>query len=142
MKNLRLVLASLALLVGAGRLSAQSYVVVVNSANPVTSVSKSALNDIFLKRAVKFDDGQAAAPVNLERGSATRDAFSRAIHSKTASAVEAYWQGQIFAGKETPPPSRSSDAEVLAFVRSKSTAIGYVSAGAVLGADVKVLKVN
>ena len=142
MKNLRIVLATLALVVGAGRSSAQSYVVVVNAANPIASVSKSALNYLFLKRVVRFDDGKPAAPVNLERTSATRDAFSRAVHGKGTATVEAYWQGQIFAGKETPPPTRASDAEVLDFVRSKVSAIGYVSAGTALGADVKVVKIN
>lgn len=142
MKNLRIVLASVALLLGAGRLGAQTYVVVVNAANPVTSLSKSTVNDVFLKRVVRWDDGQPTAPVNLDRASATRDAFSRAVHGKSAAAVESYWQGQIFAGKETPPPTRSSDAEVLAFVRGKPSAIGYVSASASLGADVKVVKVN
>jgi len=142
MKNLRIVLAMLALLVGAVRSNAQSYVVVVNSANPVTTVSKGMLNDLFLKRAVRFYDGEKAAPVNLERTSPTRDAFSRAVHGKGAATVEAYWQGQIFAGKETPPPTRATDAEVLAFVREKPSAIGYVSAGTALGANVKIVKVN
>jgi len=142
MTKFRVVLASLALLLSAERLSAQAYVVVVNAANPATALSKSAVNDLFLKRAVRWDDGQPAAPVNLDRASATRDAFSRVVHGKAASAVESYWQGQIFAGKETPPPTRSSDAEVLAFVRSKPGAIGYVSVGASLGADVKVVRIN
>ncbi len=142
MMKLRVLLASLALLIGAGRLSAQTYVVVVNTANPVTTLSKSTVNDVFLRRVVRWDDGQPTAPVNLERASATRDAFSKAIHGKPAAAVESFWQGQIFAGKETPPPTRASDAEVLAFVRGKPSAIGYVSASATLGADVKVVKIN
>lgn len=142
MTNLKIVLASLALLVSAERLSAQTYVVVVNTANPATTMSKKALNDIFLKRTVRWNDGQPAAPVNLDRATAAREAFSRAIHGKGAAAVESYWQGQIFAGKETPPPTRGSDAEVLAFVRGKPTAIGYVSAGTPLGADVRILRIN
>ena len=142
MTKLRVMLASAALLLGAGRLSAQGYVVVVNSANPISTLSKGTANDIFLKRAVRWEDGQAAAPVNLDRSSAARDAFSRAVHGKSASAVESFWQEQIFAGKETPPPTRSSDADVLAFIRSKPGAIGYVSAGAALSTDVKVVRIN
>ena len=79
----------------------------VNAANPISTLSKSTANDIFLKRSVRWDDGQAAAPVNLDRASAARDAFSRAVHGKSVSAVESFWQGQIFAGKETPPPTRA-----------------------------------
>ena len=142
MTKLRIVLASLALLLGAGRLSAQSYVVVVNAANPISAMNKSAVNDIFLKRAVRFEDGSAASPVNLDRSSAAREAFSRAVHGKSAGAVESFWQEQIFAGKETPPPTRGSDADVLAFVRAKPGAIGYVSSAAVLGTDVKVVRIN
>jgi ABC-type phosphate transport system substrate-binding protein len=142
MTKLRIVLASMALLLGAGRLSAQGYIVVVNAANPISTLSKGTANDIFLKRSVRWDDGQAAAPVNLDRASAARDAFSRAVHGKSAAAVESFWQEQIFAGKETPPPTRASDADVLAFVRSKPGAIGYVSASTVLGTDVKAVRIN
>jgi ABC-type phosphate transport system substrate-binding protein len=142
MTKLRVVLASMALLLGAGRLSAQSYILVVNNANPVSTLSKGAVSDLFLKRAVRFADGQPASPVNLDRSAAARDAFSRAVHGKSAAAVESFWQEQIFAGKETPPPTRGSDAEVLAFVRAKPGAIGYVSTSAVLGTDVKVVRIN
>ncbi|MEP6733020.1 MAG: hypothetical protein ABJE10_20425 [bacterium] len=142
MTKIRILLASLALLLFAGPLSAQGYVIVVNAANPINTLSKSRVNDLFLKRSVRWDDGTAAAPVNLDRASATRDLFSRAVHGKATSVVESHWQEQIFAGKETPPPMYGSDAEVLAFVRTKPGAIGYVSAGASLGADVKAVKIN
>ena len=41
-----------------------------------------------------------------------------------------------------PPLERTTDAEVLEYVPSTPGAIGYVSAGAELGAQVKVLSVS
>jgi len=142
MSKIRVVLAVAALVLGAGRLSAQGYVVVVNAANPTTSLKKDKASQMFLKRVVRWDDGRDVVPVNLERSSPTREAFSRAVHGKSASAVESYWQQQIFGGKDAPPPVRNSDADVLTFVRSNPGAIGFVSPSATLGSDVKAITIN
>ena len=145
MSKMRIALALAALMVGAGRLSAQNYVVVVNASNPATSVSRSELNNMFLRRVTRWPDGRDAMPVNLSRASAARNDFSRAVHGKPASAIDAYWQAQIFAGKETPPVERPSDAEVIAFVRATPGAVGYiaaVTAATSLAESVKVIDVN
>jgi ABC-type phosphate transport system substrate-binding protein len=142
MSKIRAGLAVLALLLGAGRLSAQGYVVVVNAANPATSLKKDRASSMFLKRLARWDDGNAVVPVNLNGSSPTRDAFSRAVHGKAASAIESYWQQQIFAGKEAPPAERGGDADVLAFVRANPGAIGYVSTGTALGGDVKAIPLS
>ncbi len=55
--------------------------------------------------------------------------------------VDAYWQGLVFSGKASPPPTVGSDQEVVSFVRSTPGAVGYVSAGADTG-GVKVLTIN
>ena len=52
-----------------------------------------------------------------------------------------FWQQQIFAGKDVPPDTKASDADVIAFVSATPGAIGYVSAGAAV-AGVKVVKVG
>ena len=142
MSKIRILLAVLALTLGAGRLSAQAYVVVVNAANPVSSLNKDKANAVFMKRVTRWDNGAPVVPVNLDRSSSTREAFTRAVHGRTVNAVESYWQQQIFAGKEAPPTTRGSDAEVVAFVRANPGAVGYVSSAAAVGSDVKVIPVN
>jgi ABC-type phosphate transport system substrate-binding protein len=142
MPKIRVVFAALALVLGADRLSAQGYVVVVNAANPTTSLNKEKANNIFLKRVARWEDGSAVMPINLNGSSPTRDAFSRVVHGKKASLIEVFWQQQIFAGKEAPPVERSADAEVLAFVRANPGAIGYVSAATPLGSEVKAITIN
>jgi ABC-type phosphate transport system substrate-binding protein len=142
MSKIRVALAMLALVVGAARTEAQGYVVVVNAANPVTSIKKDRVNGLFLKRIARWENGNPVMPVNLDRASATREAFSRAVHGKSVNAIESNWQQQIFAGREAPPVQRNGDAEVLAFVRANPGAIGYVSENASLGSDVKSVPIT
>jgi ABC-type phosphate transport system substrate-binding protein len=142
MSKIRVALAMLGLALGAARAEAQGYVVVVNAANPVTSIKKDRANGLFLKRITRWENGNPVVPVNLDRTSATREAFSRAVHGKSVSAIESNWQQQIFAGREAPPAQRNGDADVLAFVRANPGAIGYVSENASLGADVKAVPIT
>lgn len=116
------------------------YKVIVNSSNSVASASKDDLSRIFLKKASKFSNGHAATPVDLPASSPVRDAFSKDVHGKSTSAVEAYWQQQIFSGRDVPPPQKSESGAV-EFVRSNPNGIAYVSAGTATE-GVKVISVT
>jgi ABC-type phosphate transport system substrate-binding protein len=43
----------------------------------------------------------------------------------------------VFQGKASPPPTESSDSEVMSYVRQHPNAIGYVSVEARLTPDLK-----
>ncbi len=124
-------------------MSAQShrYQVVVNAASPIRSVRRGDLSKIFLKRATQWTSGQAVVPIDLLGTEACREAFSREVHQKSVAAVKAYWQQQIFSGRDTPPPEKGSDGEVLDIVRVNPNAVGYVSADRELGPGVRALDV-
>lgn len=123
-----------------GRARAQtSFVVVVNMTNPATSIGRSELAALFTKREQAWRDGTPAFPVDLPADDPTREAFTAAIHGKSSQAIRAYWQQQIFSGRQVPPPERDSDEQVLAYVRSTVGAVGYVRPTARLGPGVKVL---
>jgi len=128
MKKLMLA-AAVAALALAPRLEAQSFVVIVNPANPVTAMSKLQVADLVLKRMPKWKTGQEAQPVDYG-DAAVREDFSKAVLGKSTSAVKAYWQQQLFAGKLVPPPEMAGERDVVAFVKSNPNAIGYVSKGA------------
>lgn len=119
---------------------AKSYKVIVNPSNPVSSISREDLSRIFFKKTTKFSDGRGASPVDLAANSATRESFSKDVHGKSSSAVEAYWQQLIFSGRDIPPPQKS-ESGALEFVRSNENGIGYVSGGADT-AGVKVISVT
>jgi ABC-type phosphate transport system substrate-binding protein len=127
MNRIFLALAAALLAVGAPAAArAQGFVVIVHPAGPAT-LSRRDVSKAFLKK------GGALAPVDQGKSAAVRDAFSKAVLGRPASAVATYWQQQIFAGKDVPPPEKRSDADVVAFVKGNPKAIGYVTAGADLG---------
>lgn len=126
----------------AQRSTSTSFIVIVNAANSASTVSKKQLADIFLKRTTRWSSNTTIAPVDQARASRARELFSKAIHDRSTSAIEAYWQQQIFSGKDVPPVTKENDAEVLAYVRARPNAIGYVTAGTPLGDNVKAVTVT
>lgn len=121
---------------------AQDFKVVVNVSNPMDSISPKALSGLFLKKDLTWPDGRTVLAVDLEPDSPVRAAFTTQIHGKKVSSIKSYWQRQIFAGKAVPPMELETDAEVLAYVSVKQTAVGYISSASPLRASVKELVVE
>jgi ABC-type phosphate transport system substrate-binding protein len=142
MKLLRFPFMIAMVLLAAANIWAQggSYKIVVNTSNPATSMSKDEVARIFLKKSTKFSDGRSASPVDLAVNSSIRESFSKSVLGKPASAVDAYWQQQIFSGRDIPPPQKS-EASAISFVRSNENGIAYVSPGADT-AGLKVISVG
>ncbi len=118
-----------------------SFKVIVNNGNPETTISKSNLLKLFLKKTTKWEHGVKVYPVDLRKNSDVRAAFSREILGKSVSAVNSYWQQKLFSGSAVPPVEKATDEDVISFVKSNSGAIGYVSASASTS-GVKTLKVS
>jgi ABC-type phosphate transport system substrate-binding protein len=139
MKRIILLLAA-ALAVQAGSAQAQEFKVVVNASTGVTSIGKDELAKIFLKKARKLPGGTDAVPVDND--SDVRAGFSQAVHGRGETAIESFWQQQIFSGKDVPPEKKPGDSQVLDYVRSTPGAIGYVSGSATVGSGVTVVTVT
>jgi len=136
-----LTVALLAIAAASAPAAAQEYKVIVNSANSTSDLPADVAAKLFLKQATKFPNGTPAQPVDLGKASGVRAAFSKGVLGRAVSAVESYWQQQIFSGKDVPPATKASDDEVIAFVKANPGAIGYVSASAGT-AGVKVIDVK
>lgn len=121
---------------------AASYQVIVQKANPIDSISKSELADVFLKKTTRWRNGRAVTPVDQADRNSIRGEFDLAVLGKEVAWVKSYWQRMIFSGRATPPPELANDFEVVDFVRTNPDAVGYVSDGASLGSGVKILKVT
>lgn len=129
MKKAKFSIFALMILIGffGVRLYAQSYKIIVHASNPISSMTKDDVSRIFLKKNTEFN-GTTALPVDLVSDNPVRHSFSSYIHGKSVAAVKAYWQQQIFSGRGVPPPEKSSDRGVIAYVWANPGAIGYVSA--------------
>lgn len=119
----------------------EGFAVIVNAANPVAALPAAEVARYFLHKALQWPNGTRVAAVDLVEDAPARDAFTRAIHQKSVSAIKAYWQRMIFSGRDVPPPEKSIP-EALAFVRGDLGGIGYVAAATPLGDGVKALKVT
>lgn len=110
--------------------SAADFKVIVNDSVPVTSLTKKAVSDLFLKKTTKWEGGSPVFPVDQLESTVVRQGFSKSVHGKAVAAIKSHWNQQIFSGREVPPVEKRSDAEVVSFVRSTPGAIGYVAEGA------------
>jgi ABC-type phosphate transport system substrate-binding protein len=131
MKNIRSIL--LALLVAASwhqAALAAGYKVIVNNSNDKSSLAKKELAQLFMKKTPQWSGGTPVVAVDQTDKSAVRERFTLEVHGKSVSAVKSYWQQQIFSGRDVPPVEKSSDAQVIAFVKQNAGAIGYVADGA------------
>lgn len=99
------------------------YVVVVNDSNPISSISNTAVTELFLKKITKWDSGLKVQSVDQAPSRSVRESFTRAVHGKSVNSVRAYWQTMIFSGKSTPPPELDSDSQILEYVRQNSGAM-------------------
>lgn len=103
----------------------ETYRIIVNVANPIEGLTKPEAARLFLTRTT-WDSGEPAYPVDLAATSPVREDFSRDVLGIAAAAAVQQWKKA--AGE--PPPAVATDREVLAFVRLKRGAIGYVSSAA------------
>lgn len=142
MKIVLLALIMHLLMIGAA--SAQetaSFKIIVNPTNDISSMTKEQVSELFLKKITQWENGRKALPVDQVTSSPIREKFSKEIHDKSVTAINSYWRQKIFSGRDVPPPEKSSDADVLAYIAENADAVGYVSANAPID-KVKVLKIT
>ncbi len=106
------------------------FKVITHPENPVTSLSKTEVSKILLKKVSKWDDGQRVRAVDQGGKGSVREVFTKEIHGRSLSSIKRFWQRQVFSGTDVPPPELASDSEVLEYVRKTEGAIGYVSTDA------------
>ena len=119
-----------------------SFRIVVNAVNPISHLSRDQVSKIFLRKVTLWDNRQPVLPIDQAPDSPVRRTFTKQIHGRTIASVQTYWQQQTFAGVGVAPPERTSDDDVLQYVRQFPNAIGYVRAGVPTGADVKTIEVT
>jgi len=131
-------------LVGAGAAPVASadarFRVIVHREVKGNQIPRATLSSIFLKQAARWGDGSVAQPVDQSVQSSVRKSFSSDVLQQGMVAVQVYWQRRMASGV-TPPPVKTTDEEIVAFVASTPGAIGYVTSGAQLPGSVREVAV-
>jgi ABC-type phosphate transport system substrate-binding protein len=118
---------------------ATAYKIVINAANPVSSLTREEVSRLFLKKVTMWKDAKPVALVDQKPSSPVRERFTRDVHGRQVASVTSYWQQMIFSGRAVPPIEKASDADVAAFVAANPAAIGYVASNVDLPSGVKVV---
>jgi ABC-type phosphate transport system substrate-binding protein len=115
------------LFLGLGSAGASAEVVAVVAAkNPVSTLSKSQVADIFLGKMTRFPDGRQVLPIDQFENSSARETFYLKFTGLSPAQIKMYWSKIIFTGRGQPPPAVSNDTEVKKFIAKHPDAIGYI----------------
>ena len=102
------------------------YVVVVNKANPVKSLTALELRRIFMKQSRMWPHGEPMVPVDWDSTHYLRSVFSKNALSRSVREMQEYWVQQSMTQGLTPPSTQRSARAILRFVASVPGAISYV----------------
>lgn len=123
----KLIFALLLVSVALSNAAAADFILIVNQANPASSISHGDAKNIFLGKKSTWSDGSKIKPV-LQDKSAVHKSFIKATTGKSTKQFANFWKKATFTGTGVSPKSLPGDAEVVAFVAANAGAIGYVSA--------------
>ena len=108
-----------------------AFVVIVNKANPVRTLSLVQLRRIFLKQTRMWPHADSVVPLDWDATSPLREAFSRQVLARTVREMGDYWVQQGVTQGLVPPSTQRSSRAVLRFVASVPGAIAYLPPGEV-----------
>lgn len=128
----------LALLLGWSISARADVVVVVHPKNPLNSISKDQVSNLFLGRTSSFPNGAPAKPIELPDTEPAFIAFHAKFTEMKPSRLKAHWSKLVFSMRVMPPREVSSAVEVRQLVAADPNAIGYLDQSEV-EASVKVL---
>lgn len=106
--------------------AADTLVVVVSAQRSAAELSRVHLLDLYLGRTSRFPDGTPAEPIDLEPGSAAREAFYQTYLNRSQAEIRAHWSKIIFTGRGRPPRDVSDGEEMKELIAGNPRAIGYI----------------
>ncbi len=99
--------------------------VVTNRDNPVATMDKQAVRDLYLARSRAFEHGDAA--IVYDRGNTpVRKRFLTALLGMNERQFDAYWARLVFAGRVLPLEQAEQADELRKRVANNINAIGYL----------------
>ena len=106
-----------------------AFVVVVNKANPVKTLTPVELRRIFMKQSRMWPHAEPMVPVDWDSTAEVRQIFSKQVLNRSVREMAEYWVQQSITQGLAPPSTQRSARAVLRFVASVPGAISYVPPG-------------
>jgi ABC-type phosphate transport system substrate-binding protein len=102
------------------------FVVIVNKANPVKTVTLAELRRIFLKQSRMWPHAETMVPVDWDSTSEVREQFCKVVMNRSVREMAEYYVQQSMTQGVTPPSTQKSARAILRFVASVPGAVSYV----------------
>jgi ABC-type phosphate transport system substrate-binding protein len=103
-----------------------AFVVVVNTANPVKTLTVVELRRIFMKQSRMWPHAEPVVPVDWDATSDIRQEFSQHVLNRSVREMADFWVQQSITQGLTPPSTQRSAKAVLRFVASVPGAVSYM----------------
>jgi hypothetical protein len=104
------------------------FVVIVNKANPLSTLKRAKVSAAFLRQISRWPFGAEITAVDLPDKSPVREAFLKGVLRMTAEDLRAYWIDQKLTHNIDPPIRVATPAEALRLVASKPGGIAFIPA--------------
>lgn len=106
-------------------------VVVVSKQNPVDTLSRTELTDIYLGRAQRWPDGETVVPIDQTESAPAYKEFYSEYLERSPAQIKAHWSKLIFTGRGRPPRNVENGETMAELIADNPNAIGYIDSGLV-----------
>ena len=114
--------------------------IIVHKSNPLSSISKEELSNIFLGKKVLWESGSRIVAGMISTDNDQIKGFLKRICNKSVKRFNAHWMKFIFSGSGIRPQEFSSSMNASYFVGSHKNSIAIVDAP-IKSNNVKILKI-
>ena len=104
----------------------KGYLLVAHHENPVITVDRDFIEQVFLVQQARWSDG-VPIDVVLNDSVKTAEKFYHDIIRKTPSQYLIYRKKLLFNGTAIPPKSLTGDEEVIRYVAQHANSLGFIS---------------
>jgi len=123
-----------------GTALAADYILVVNKANAVSTLSPQDAKKVFLGKKSSWSDGKRVVLYSQKNPDLTK-AFTEGVVKKSPQQFMVFWKKALFTGTGKPPVEVADDAQMKQAIAADPQGIGYISVSELDG-TVKQLIVN
>lgn len=102
------------------------FVIIVNTANPVKTVTVVELRRMFMKQSRMWPYAEPIVPVDWDATSDLRQEFSQRVLNRSVRQMADFWVQQSMTQGITPPSTQRSAKAILRFVASVPGAVSYM----------------
>lgn len=121
---------------------AEKIIIVTNTVNSISRITRDQIQDYFFKRNRLWPDGKPVRFFDRLDNSHERAIFIRDYLKKTSRQIDQFWIGQKFNTGDSSPIQVSTDSMTLNLVSRFPGGISYVREGVSLPKNVKTLEVS